>query len=308
MSNVGLVVGLSLCAALGFAASSTLKHISAGTAPDAQDFGAGTLARFVRATVTHRLWLAGIACDTVALVFQMLALHVGALAVVQPLLIAALVFALVLRRLQDRRNVTGRQLVWALLLCAALATFVALAVGGAPASPHVDSLPAVIAGVIGAVLAAICIGLGKRMSRRAHRAALLGVTVGLTYAATAALLKAITDIIAQDVVRVLYSWQLYAAIALGAAGLVLNQLAFQAGPLAASLPAISTVDPLASIAVGVAVYDEHIPRVDDAGIALVALLLVLGLAVIQLVRNSPALVAPDRPTLDTPAHPAWPGK
>ncbi len=87
------------------------------------------------------------------------------------------------------------------------------------------------------------------------------------------------------------SWQLYAAVALGAAGLLLNQLAFQAGPLAASLPATATVDPLASIAVGVAVYDEHIPRVDDAGAALVALLLVLGVAVIQLVRSAPAVPA-----------------
>lgn len=290
MSNVGLVIGLSLSAALAFAASSSLKHVSAGAAPDAQDFGAGTLARFVRATVTHRLWLAGIACDAIALVLQVLALHFGALAVVQPLLIAGLVFALVFRRLRDRSHVTGRQLAWALLLCAALAAFVALAAGAAPRSAHVDRLPAVIAGATGVVLAAVCVALGKRMSGSARRAALLGVAVGVVYAATAALLKAITDIVARDPVQVLYSWQLYTVIALGAGGLLLNQLAFQAGPLAASLPATATVDPLASIAVGVAVYDEHIPRVDDAGAALVGLLLVLGFAVIQLVRTSPALV------------------
>lgn len=297
MSNVGLVVGLSLTAALGFAASSTLKHVSAGAAPDAQDFAVGTLARFVRATVTHRLFLAAIVCDTVALVFQVLALHLGALAVVQPLLIATLVFALVFRRLHDRHHVTGRQLAWALLLCAALATFVMLAAGGAPQSTGVDRLPAVIAAATGAVLGVVCVALGKRISGAARRAALLGVTVGLTYAATAALLKAITDILAHDPVQVLYSWQLYAAIALGATGLLLNQLAFQAGPIAASLPAMSTVDPLASIAVGVAVYDEHIPRVDDAGSALVGLLLVLGVAVIQLVRNSPELGTVEHATM-----------
>lgn len=290
MSNVGLVIGLSLSAALAFAASSALKHASAGAAPDAPDFGAGTLARFVRATVTHRLWLAGIACDAIALVLQVLALHFGALAVVQPLLIAGLVFALVFRRLRSRSQVTGRQLAWALLLCAALAAFVALAAGGSPSSAHVDRLPAVIAGATGAVLAVVCVALGKRMSGGARRAALLGVAVGVVYAATAALLKAITDIVARDPVQVLYSWQLYTALALGAAGLLLNQLAFQAGPLAASLPATATVDPLASIAVGVAVYDEHIPRVDDAGAVLVGLLLVLGFAVIQLVRTSPAFV------------------
>ncbi|HET6877819.1 MAG TPA: DMT family transporter [Jatrophihabitans sp.] len=291
MPNVGLVVGLSLSAALVFAASSSLKHVSAGAAPETKDFGAGTLARFVRATVTHRLWLAGIACDTVAIALQVLALHFGALAVVQPLLIAGLVFALVFRRLHDRRHVTSRQLVWALVLCAALAAFVALAAGAAPKSPHVDRLPAVIAGGIGVLFAVVCVALGKRMAGSARRAAMLGIAVGLVYAASAALLKAITDIFTRDPVHVLYSWQLYTAVALGAGGLLLNQLAFQAGPLAASLPATATVDPLASIAVGVAVYDEHIPRVDDSGAVLVGLLLVLGVAVIQLVRNSPAIVA-----------------
>jgi drug/metabolite transporter (DMT)-like permease len=254
------------------------------------DFAAGTLARFVRATVTHRLWLAGIACDTVAVVLQVLALHYGALAIVQPLLIAGLVFALGFRRLHDRRHVTGRQLAWALVLCATLAAFVVLAAGDDRRHAPVDSLPAIIAGVIGAALAVACVVLGRRMSRHANRAALLGIAVGLVYAATAALLKAITDIVARNPVHALYSWQLYTVIVLGAAGLLLNQLAFQAGPLAASLPATATVDPLASIAVGVAVYDEHIPRVDDAGTALVILLLVLGVAVIQLVRNSPTLV------------------
>lgn len=299
MSSAGLVVGLSLSAAVAFAASSALKHVSAGAAPDAQDLGAGKLARFVGATVTHRLWLAGIACDSIGLALQVLALHFGALAVVQPLLIAGLVFALIFRWLHDRRHVTGRQMLWALMLCAALAGFVALANGGAP-SRHVDRLPAVVAGAIGAILAAVCIAMGRRMSGSARRAASFGVAVGLIYAGTAALLKAITDIIVRDPLQVLYSWQLYTTIALGAAGLLLNQLAFQAGPLAASLPATATVDPLASIAIGVAVYDEQITRVDDGGALLVVLLLVLGVAVIQLVRHSPTLVA------DKPAPPATP--
>lgn len=290
MSDVGLVVGLSLSAALAFAASSSLKHVSAGAVAETPRFAAGAMARFVRTTVTHRLWLAGILCDAVALILQVLALHFGALAVVQPLLVAGLVFALVFRRLADRRHVTGRQLVWALVLCAALAAFVALVSGGRGGEP-VDRLPAVIAGATGAVFAAVCVVLGRRMSGSARRAALLGVAVGVVYAGTAALLKAITDILARDPMHVVISWQLYAVVVMGAGGLLLNQLAFQAGPLAASLPATATVDPLASIVVGVLVYDEHIPRVDDTGSALVALLAVLGVAVIQLVRNSPALVS-----------------
>ena len=59
--------------------------------------------------------------------------------------------------------------------------------------------------------------------------------------------------------------ELYAVIVAGAGGLLLNQLTFQAGPLAASLPAISTVDPLFSIALGVIIYDEQIRHGLTAG-------------------------------------------
>ena len=79
-------------------------------------------------------------------------------------------------------------------------------------------------------------------------------------------------------------WQPYTLIAAGGLGLLLTQLAFQAGPLTASLPAIATVDPLLSIAIGVLVYDEHLRRGPLGGATLAGLLLLLTLAVIQLAR------------------------
>ena len=41
-------------------------------------------------------------------------------------------------------------------------------------------------------------------------------------------------------------------------GLLLNQLSFQAGPLTASLPAITVVNPLLAVLLGVIVYDENL--------------------------------------------------
>jgi hypothetical protein len=81
------------------------------------------------------------------------------------------------------------------------------------------------------------------------------------------------------------SWQLYAVVVIGATGLLLNQLAFQAGPLTAALPATATVDPLMSIVVGVVVYDEHVRRGAGGGVVLALLVILLGIAVIQLARN-----------------------
>ena len=91
------VIALSLASSTAFAISSSLKHVSAGQVPDAQDLQARKLLRFIRSTLAHPLWLGGIAADLVGLVLQIAALHLGALAVVQPLLITGLLFALVVR-------------------------------------------------------------------------------------------------------------------------------------------------------------------------------------------------------------------
>ena len=125
------VVGLSLGSALAFAASTNLKHSSAAEMPDVHRFRAGAVARFVAATLSHRLWLAGIVTDGIGLSLQVLALHLGALAVVQPLLISGLLFALLLRRRQGRR-VTGHEVRWALVLTGCLVAFLFL-VGTNPA-------------------------------------------------------------------------------------------------------------------------------------------------------------------------------
>jgi hypothetical protein len=280
-----LVVVLSLGSALAFAISTNLKHSSAAQVPDVSRLHPGAVARFVTATLSHRLWLAGIVTDAIGLSLQVLALHLGALAVVQPLLISGLLFSLLLRRRQGR-PVTGAEVRWALVLTGCLIGFLSLmganpSAGGSPDSGP-DRLPAVVAAVAGVGLALTCLVLAHRRRPAADAAALIGVAVGVVYAATAALLKGLADRAVLGPMAALTSWQLYTVVVVGAIGLFLSQLAFQAGPLTASLPAIATVDPLLSIVVGVLVYDEHIHRGPWSGFGLVVLMALLGASVIQL--------------------------
>lgn len=276
---------VSLGAALAFAMSSTLKHVSAGHVPDAQSMHPDKLAEFVRATVSHRLWLTGLACDVAGLSLQILALHLGALAVVQPLLLSSLLFALLLRSRFGHHPVSRRQVMWALVLIGGLAGFLLLMTSPTAKVPTTADRPAtLVVGVLGAVVVVACIVLGRSQSRRGRAAALLGTAVGIIYATTAALIKAATNIAARDLTALFASWQLYTVIALGAVGMLLGQLTFQAGPLTASLPATAAVDPLASIVIGVAVYGEEIRNGLSADLVLVLLLVVLGTAVVQLGR------------------------
>lgn len=291
--QIGLVVAVSLGSALAFAVSSSLKHISAGQVPDAQTLGARSLGRFVRATLAHPLWLGGIGADVVGLGLQVTALHLGALGVVQPLLISGLLFALLLRS-RTGQPVRRREIGWAGLVAVALVGFLLLAgtANQVTAPEAADRGPAVAAAVAGFVLAGVCVLLGRRQRQGGRSAALLGIAVGAIYAATAALLKALTTIALRGPIPLLTSWQLYAVLILGAGGLLLNQVAFQAGPLSASLPAIASVDPLLSIVIGVVVYDERIRHGLPAGIGLGVLLLILGGAVIALARAETSSSAP----------------
>jgi hypothetical protein len=69
-------------------------------------------------------------------------------------------------------------------------------------------------------------------------------------------------------------------------------MAFQAGPLAASLPATATTDPLASVVLGVVVFDE---RLRAGAVPLLLSLLFLGLMSAAVALLSQIRVAVEHP-------------
>jgi drug/metabolite transporter (DMT)-like permease len=276
------VVGTTLAATTFFALSTALKHRSAAKA-DAGEVQKRTV-HFLRDTAVSPLWLGGMLADLGGLTLQITALHIGALAVVQPLMITALLFSLVLNHVVAGTRITGRELVGAGVLVAALVSF--LFVSGAsspritgPAQPA-DPVPAVALGVAAVVICLVCLAVARRSSP-GLRAALTGATVGTAYAFTAALIKASSNVlVSHGLIALATSWQLYVAVVSGATGLVLTQLAFRAGPLRSSLPSIATVDPLVSIVLGVVVYDEHLrPGVLPVAGEVLCLLVLCGAAV-----------------------------
>lgn len=297
MSTGWWVIPVGLAAAFAFAVSSSLKHVSAGQVPDAQDLQPHKLLGLIRSTLAHPLWLGGIVADLVGLVLQVFALHLGALSVVQPLLVSGLLFALLLRARYEH-HISLREVAWAAVLTAALGGFLIISGTSRSTAAQADRGPALAAALIGVVLAFACVRLGRSQSSRGRAAALMGVALGAVYAATAALLKALTNIGLRSPAALLTSWQLYTLILLGAFSLLLTQLTFQAGPLTASLPAMSTVDPLLSIAIGIVVYDEHLRSGPAAGAGLIGLLVILGTAILQLSRAG----ADHQPPTTEPTH------
>ncbi len=286
MSNNWPVIGLSVASALSYSVSTNLKKASASQIPDARHAHAGGIGGFVGRTLKHPLWLSGILVDALGLGLQVIALHLGALALVQPLLVTSLVFALLVRQGSVRRF-SRPELLWAVVLTCCLIGFLILSgsISSTTHSADIDRLPAAIAAAVGLLTAGLCLALARGQVPPAGRAALIGTAVGAIYAATAALIKATTNVLAaHGPVAVLTAWQLYATVVLGGIGLFLTQLAFQAGPLAASLPAIATVNPLLSVAIGVLVYDEQVHRGPLGGTVLFGLLVLLAISIVGLGR------------------------
>ena len=281
--TAAIVVPTSIGAAFAFAGSTSLKHVSAGHGSGRETPSTHRLLEFIRSTVVHRLWLMAIALDAAGVTLQMIALHLGAMALVQPLLTLGLVFALVFRRWHDREQVSRRQIVAGVLLTLTLGAFLVATFPASATAQRIDRMPAAAVTAACLVIAGGCVAAATR--RRAHAAVLLGIALGVIYAGTAALLKSVTGVIARSPWHVFISWSFYAVLLLGAIGLLLNQIAFRAGPLSASLPAATAVDPVLSILIGVVAYDEQLPRGLRHLVLLVVLLVALCLAAAYLARG-----------------------
>lgn len=262
MSLLG-VVALCLGSAAFFSLATALKHRSAAEMPHVTQFRVRPLLRLALDTLQHPLWLGGLLSDVGGLALQVLALHVGSLIVVQLVLMTAVLFSLVVSHRLAGTRISRRELVLGGVLVLSIVAFL-VGSGALEATPDsADRLAAVltavaiIAGVVSLVAVSRVFSGRKRGSRRA--AALLGVAVGTVYAGTAALIKVCGNIVsAHGVLALFTSWPLYVLVVAGASGLLLAQMAFQAGPLAASLPATATADPLVSVLLGVVVFDEKL--------------------------------------------------
>jgi hypothetical protein len=245
-------VACALAAAFCYAFAAALQHRAAGREPEARMLDPRLLVRLL-----HRpLWLAGGAADVTGAGLHGAALALGPLALVQPLLVSGLILAVPLEATLDRRRPGWRDLVAVVLSAAGLGTFIAVA---DPQPGPIEPADAPLFGVVVSVGAfmTVLVGLALRL-RPSARATVLGVATGAGYALAATLAKACVDRLVDDRFAVLADWRLYALAVVGLASVVLNQNAFQAGKLAGPLTGIVLTDPLMSIVIAVAAYQEHI--------------------------------------------------
>ena len=250
---------LALAASLCTATASVCQRAGArNTGPPPGGFDARLMVRLAR----QPTWLLGIAAMIGGFVFQLTALHFGELGLVQPILAAELLFVFGYLAVAGSRPPNLRDWLAVAGMSAGIGVFLRLAApsGGRLHAPGSSWLLAgLITGVVVLAALAVAFGLrGRRGTSRSRRAAVLGSATGISWGFMAAVIKELSSHLSDGIDALVTTWSLYLLLAAGAATMLLAAHALASGPLAASQPGFTILDPLTASLLGVFLFGEHI--------------------------------------------------
>ena len=225
------------------------------------------------------LWLVSIVGTVVGFALQVVALRFGPLALVEPLLICDLIFAVLINSYLRNRWDPGL-LGGVIAAAAGVAGFLAIArpTNGNSTVSFIVVLP------LGAGLAAAVVGcLAVAARSETLRPLALALACGINYGVAAFLVKLVVSDVSGGLVGLLTDWPIYALAVVGPLGFLLNENAFQQGTLIAPVLSIITVcDPLISIALAALWLDEKLNSTPGgiAGEVISLLLMIAGIVIV----------------------------
>lgn len=237
--------------------------------------------------VRQPLWLIAIAGTVVGFTLQVVGLRYGPLALVEPLLVCDLIFAVLVTSYQRRRS-DPIILGGAVATAAGVAGF--LVIGHPSTGQSTVSFLVVLPLALGlAACVAGCLAVAGR--HNGLRPLALALACGICYGAAAFLVKLVVSDISGGLAQLLTDWPIYALAVVGPVGFVLNQNAFQQGTLLAPVLAIITAsDPIVSIALAYLWLNEQLSSSPPAIAGQVISLVIMITGIVVLAHHSPMVV------------------
>jgi drug/metabolite transporter (DMT)-like permease len=277
---------LALTASIFTASASVTQRFAAAPTPDELAFSW----RLIVALMRKPIWFVGILCMILGFGFQVAALQSSSLALVQPVIATELLLVFGFLALRSPRRVKGRDWLAATAMAAGLAAFLGVAQprGGSANPPmalwSIAALAAVGVAALFWTLARVHLRSGREPSP-ARRAALLAIAAGVAWGFVAAVIKELSIHISQGPYAVFTNWSPYVLLGAGAGAFFLLSNAFQAGPLAASQPGLTIIDPLVASVLGVYLFKDQIRHDPLEMLAEAVALVVLVSGVVTLSRS-----------------------
>jgi drug/metabolite transporter (DMT)-like permease len=245
---------LAIVAAVSFALAATLwQRATMGSGVQG-----GNPKAFAK-LLTNWVWLVGLGAQIVGVVLQAAALDRGRVAIIQPLLVTTIIWAMPLGYFLTSQTITRRHIAGAAIIVAGLAIFASFGdpAGGVNDAPISAWLSAFL------VLGVVCIGLllfGRR-GGLSLQAGIYGATAGILYGVSATLMKPVVEQLHTDgLVSVLQSWELWVMAIGGLGGFYVQQISLATGRLVTSVATVSVANPVVSVMLGVLVLQERLDQ------------------------------------------------
>jgi drug/metabolite transporter (DMT)-like permease len=305
-STVVLPVLLGFVAAFLFAASAALQRRAVLRAADSDAEHRASTHRIpvlwlFRRLLRQRVWLAGWTTNLLGFASQAAALYFGSVALVQPLLVTQLLFALPMASAAMRQWPPFRDWLAALAISGGVALFLSVE-GAAPLEGEADRSRLVVAIIVAVLTIATLLQIAQRRGPMVY-SALVAASAGICYAMSAAMMKLTADSLVDDgVLATALDWPGYLLALTTFSGLVLGHQAYGSGSLSIAVAVMSTVNPVVSFTIGLLVFDA-VPSTEAGPLAAVALSGVLLVAGAFGLSHSPAVRTETRSTATHGVYP-----
>jgi drug/metabolite transporter (DMT)-like permease len=244
---------LAFLAGLVNATGNVLNRKAASEEPDQAEFRL----KLITDLMHRKVWLAAVAMMIISFALAAAALGTGQLASVQLVVVLELPMTIIGGAWLLRTPLGAREWVAIGALTGGVIGLLALLdPRPGPAKPVAPILWIAMSAANVVLLIALYLA-ARAHPKPAVRASLLGIACGLGYGLTAAYTKGMADAFnSGGIVAVFTTWQFYACASAGVVSAFLLENAYQAGPLTASQPGITLVDPLVSTIWGIVVFGE----------------------------------------------------
>jgi drug/metabolite transporter (DMT)-like permease len=242
--------------------------------------------RIVLDLVRQPLWVTAIGGTVAGFALQVVALRFGPLALVEPILVCDLIFAVLIAAYLRSRRADLVMLAGAVASTAGVIGFLTIAHPSAGKATVSFSVLLPLAAGLAATVAG-CLFVAQRSLNL--RPLALALACGVLYGVAAFLVKLVTG----DFSHLFTSWPIYAVAVIGPVGFVLNQDAFQAeapNVVAPVMAIITAADPLVSIVLGYVFLGEKLSSSPAGIVGEVAALVVMVIGIVIIAHHAPQVI------------------
>jgi len=279
MNLAGTVVA-ALGAACSFAIAAVLQQLATRTVSREDSMRIGLLLQLLR----RPLWLLGVVAMLAGYGLQALALSLGPVALVQPIVVTELAFAIPLSMWIDRKRPGVREWLGLAGVVVGVSTFL---LGAVPAPGSADPTFTIWLYLLiptGSLVALFLLAAARATGPK--KSVLLGAAAGMCFGVIAVLTKATTFFLGQGLNVAARQWEPYVLIAVGILALVCSQSAYQSGPIAYSMPMHDLLEPSVAVVIGITALNERIP-LDPRSLGIIGIGAAMACAGIVVLSRSP---------------------